>query len=191
MAFYQLTEEEILAEQLLVEAAQNDSRKFGPLYDRHFEGIFGFIFRRTDDEQVAADLVSMTFLRAMQNLQKYEFRGLPFSAWLYRIASNEVNKYYQKRKKKMVFSLEEDRFKEILDETDTENNEEQIEQLIASLRDLPTDMLMALELRFFEGKGFKEIAYILDVSESGAKMRTYRALERLRVIVEQNQEGHD
>ena len=174
-----MSEDAIVAEQELVLAAQQNEQAFGALYDRYFEGIFGFIYRRTDDEDLTADLVSQVFLKAIQNIKKYEFRGLPFSAWLYRIASNEVNRHYRKHKKQMIFSLEEGRVAELIDEEE-ENNEEKITLLMECLKELSTAVMEVLELRFFEAKSFKEIAFILEISESGAKMRTYRALEKLK-----------
>ncbi|MTI38169.1 RNA polymerase sigma factor, partial [Fulvivirga lutimaris] len=176
-----MTEDQIAEEQKIVEAAKNDARAFAAIYDRYFEQIFNFILRRTDDEGLTDDLTSQTFLKALQSLKKYEFRGLPFSAWLYRIASNEVNKHYNKKKRKRVFSLEEERLFEII-ETDDSNPEldGQIGTLISTLNDLPTDVMEVLELRFFEERSFKEISFILNISESGAKMRLYRAIEKLK-----------
>ena len=175
-----MTEEEIQAEYATIRLAKRDVRAFGKLYDKYFEGIFTFIFRRTDNEDLASDLTSQAFLKAMQNLNKYEFRGLPFSAWLYRIASNEVYKYYRSTKTKKVFSLEESKVAELMEHSLEMPTEEYIQTAMELLSRLPTDMVEALELRFFEDKSFKEMAYILDVSESGAKMRTYRAVEKLR-----------
>lgn len=176
-----MTEDQIAEEQKIVEAAKSDARAFAGIYDRYFEQIFNFILRRTDDEELTDDLTSQTFLKALQSLKKYEFRGLPFSAWLYRIASNEVNKHYNKKKRKRVFSLEEERLFEII-ETDDSNPEleGQINTLISTLNDLPTDVMEVLELRFFEERSFKEISFILNISESGAKMRLYRAIEKLK-----------
>lgn len=176
-----MTEQEIAEEHALVEQAKRDPEAFGRLYDAYFEGIFNFVLRRTDDEVLTSDLCSQTFLKALQNIRKYEFRGLPFSAWLYRIASNEVNRHYNKNKRKRVFSLEEERFKDFIDgEDDKAFSEEQIKLLIATLKDLPTDVVEVLELRFFEERSFKEISYILNIGESGAKMRLYRAVEKLK-----------
>jgi len=177
-AAHHMTEEEIARENSLVEAAKRDAKKFSILYDNYFEGIFNFILRRTDNEPLTSDLTSQTFLKALQNLKKYEYRGLPFSAWLYRIASNEVNKHYNKQKKKRVFSLEEERLLEIIDHNSSEEfSEEQINLLVKTLRDLPTDVMEVLELRFFEERSFKEISFILNIGESGAKMRLYRAVD--------------
>ena len=179
---YHISDEQISEEQAWVEAAKKDPERFDKLYDRYFEGIFNFIYRRTDDEVVAADVTSQTFLAALQNLKKYSFRGLPFSAWLYKIAANQVNRYYRTSKKNMVFSLEESLIGRLISETEEDTNEEKISMLVDYLKQLSTEDVMVLELRFFEGKGFKEIAYILEITESGAKMRTYRALERLKKI---------
>lgn len=175
-----MSEEEIASEQEIVEASKKDPRVFGKLYDKYFEGIFSFIYRRTENEELTSDLASQTFLKALQNIKKYEYRGLPFSAWLYRIASNEVNRFYNKKKRDKVFSLEEERVFELFELEDTEFSEEQIQLLITTLKQLPTETIEILELRFFEGKSFKEISFILNIGESGAKMRLYRAVEKLK-----------
>jgi RNA polymerase sigma-70 factor (ECF subfamily) len=167
-------------EPALIERAKKDSKAFGQLYEFYFDRIFLYLLRQTDDEDVAGDLCSQTFVNALNNIAKYEVRGVPFSAWLYKIASNEVNKHYRKNKGKAVFSIEELRVKELIERSDENWDEDLIQQLLQFMKDLPTDMLQVLELRFFEDKDFKEIAYILDMTESGAKMRTYRALDKLR-----------
>lgn len=175
-----MSDDEIKEEYLILEKARKDPRAFGLLYEKHFDKIFNFIYRQTDDEDLTADLCSQTFLLALNNLEKYEFRGVPFSAWLYRIASNEVNKHYRKEKQTKVFSIEEGKVRELFGQANEEWDEELIQRLLQYLKDLPTEMLEVLELRFFEDKDFKEIAFILNITESGAKMRTYRALDRLR-----------
>lgn len=175
-----MTEEEIRHEYQILERSKNDSKVFGILYEKYFDRIFNFIYRQTDDEDLAADLCSQTFLNALNNIQRFEFRGLPISAWFYRIAINEVNKYYRKKKTDRVFSIEELRVKELFEQGNDGWDEELVEKLLVYLKELQTDMLEVLELRFFEDKDFKEIAFILDITESGAKMRTYRALDQLR-----------
>lgn len=175
-----LSEEEIRSEYKIVERAKQNSAAFGELYEKYFDRIFNYIYRQTDDEELTADLCSQTFLNALKNINRFEFRGIPVSAWFYRIAANEVNKHYRKQNSTKVFSIEEVRVRELMELSDEGWNEELIERLIGYMKELPTDMLEVLELRFFEDKDFKEIAFILDITESGAKMRTYRALDRLR-----------
>lgn len=82
-------------EQSKIDAAKKDPKHFRYFYDRHYKEIFLFIFRRTDDEEVSADLAQQVFLKAMQGMDRYTYRGIPFSAWLYRIASNEVMQYFR------------------------------------------------------------------------------------------------
>jgi RNA polymerase sigma-70 factor (ECF subfamily) len=175
-----MTELEIRQENEIIERSKNDVRAFGEIYEKYFDRIFNFIYRQTDDEEVAGDLCSQTFVNALKGLKKYKFLGFPFSAWLYKIAGNEVNKHYRKNKQHKVFSLEEAKVREMMEQNDETWDEELIQRLLNYMKDLPTDMLQVLELRFFEDKDFKEIAFILDMTESGAKMRTYRALDKLR-----------
>lgn len=175
-----MTEAELEKERVIIERSRKDPRAFGELYERYFDRIYNYLYRQTDDEELAGDLCSQTFINALNSLPRFEFRGVPFSAWLYKIASNEVNKHYRKYKGKKVFSIEEVRIKELMQSSEVDWDEELIQQLLNFMKDLPTDMLMVLELRFFEDKDFKEIAFILDITESGAKMRTYRALDKLR-----------
>ena len=175
-----MTDAEIQAEYTILERSRKDPAQFGLLYKKYFDRIFNFIYRQTDDEDLTAGLCSQTFLNALNYIDKYEFRGVPVSAWFYKIASNEIKRHFKKANHTQVFSLEEIRIREIFDQGDGDWDEELIERLLNYLRDLPSEMLEVLQLRFFEDKDFKEIAFILDISESGAKMRTYRALDSLR-----------
>lgn len=175
-----LSDDEIQQEYLILEKSRKDPAAFGELYEKYYERIFNFIYRQTDDEDLTADLCSQTFLNALKNLDRFQFRGVPVSAWLYRIAVNEVNKHYRKKKKTRIFSIEEIKVKELIDLSTETWDEERIKKLLNYLKEMPSDMLEVLELRFFEDKDFREIAFILNLTESGAKMRTYRALDRLR-----------
>src|SRR5262250_1542397 len=77
-------------ERLLVEAAQQDLRRFAELYERNFERVYAFIVRRVHDRTQAEDLTSEVFRHALENLSRFEWRGVPFAAWLYRIAANTI-----------------------------------------------------------------------------------------------------
>jgi len=165
-----ISPEEIAAEYQVVRQAMKNPAIFQTLYDRYFTRIFHFIFRRIDDE-------------ALGNLRKYTFRGVPFSAWLYRIAANEVNRHYRNTRQKMVFSIDEEEFELLLSQHSTEEVEElDAEYVINQMRTMHEAEIQVLELRFFENKSFAEIAYILDINEANAKMRTYRAVEKLRKL---------
>ena len=94
-----MSEAEIQYEYSILERSRKDPKAFGELYEKYFDRIFNYVYRQTDDEELTADLCSQSFLIVLKHLDRYEFRGLPFSAWLYRIASNEVNKHYRKQKR--------------------------------------------------------------------------------------------
>jgi RNA polymerase sigma-70 factor, ECF subfamily len=178
-----MRDDAIRLENEIIERSKRDPRAFGELYERYFDRIYYFALRRTGDEDTAGDLASQTFVNALNHLPRYENRGVPFSAWLYRIATNEINKYYRKKKGKKIFSIEESRIRELVEQNNPGPegwDEELVQRLLSYLKDLPTDMLQVLELRFFEDKDFREIAFILEMTESGAKMRAYRALDLLR-----------
>lgn len=178
-----MSDEEIRRENEIIERSKRDPKAFGELYEKYFDRIFYFAMRQTGEEEAAGDIASQTFLNALNHVDRYRFRGFPFSAWLYKIATNEINKHYRRKKGKKVFSIEEARVRELVEQADSGPegwDEELVQRLVAYLKDLPTDMLQVLELRFFEDKDFREIAFILEMTESGAKMRTYRALDLLR-----------
>lgn len=186
-----MSEEEIRSEHKIVEQAIKDAQYFSKLYDKYFEDIFNFIYRRTGNELLTADLTSQAFYIALEKIKKYQYRGLPFSAWLFRIAANEVNKFYKIRKAKRIYSLEESRMHQIIEETGQTRDDTKINLLIQSLNDLPVEVIEIMELRFFEEKSFKEISYILQISESSAKMRIYRTLEKLRQMIENGKLSSD
>lgn len=173
-------------EQQLIDAAKRDFRHFEPLYDHYYEQIFRFVYRRSDDDAIAADLVSQVFYKALGGLKNYKYTGIPFGAWLHRIASNEVKKHYRNKGTRKIFSLEESQVKELISADEENDLEVKLRQLVDFLKELEEEELMVVELRFFEEKGFKEIAYILDMKESAVKMRTYRTLDKLRNLFKIN-----
>ncbi len=171
---------EMNAEWLEIQAAQRNPARFRPLYERYYEPIFRFLYRRTTDEELSADLCSQVFLKVMQRLNTYEYRGVPFSSWLFRIASNEIAQHFRSQKKNRSVSLDDIQLGEMAEEMEFEDNYWQVEDMLKVLDELKPDQLALIELRFFEQRAFKEIAEILNITESNAKVKTYRILERLK-----------
>lgn len=172
--------ERMQEEWLEIQAAQQNPAHFRSLYNRYYEPIFRFIFRRTAAEELTADLCSQVFLKAMQNLKDYTFQGVPFSAWLYRIASNEISQYYRQQQKNRVVSIDEVNLSGMLDEMEEPPDDGLRDLLVGALDELKERDIQLIEMRFFEQRPFKEIAEIMDITESNAKVRTYRILERLK-----------
>lgn len=181
-----VSEEAMQSEWVEIQAAQENPAKFRPLYNRYYEQIFQFIYKRTLDEGLCADICSQVFLKAMQKLDRYTFKGVPFSAWLFRIASNEVAQHYRSTQKNRTVSIEDYNLNSMIDEMDGDDLAPYRKVLISSLEDLRPGDMEILELRFFEQRPFKEVADILGITESNAKVRTYRVLERLKKIMLKN-----
>lgn len=171
-----------LSEAEQIQLAQKDHRYFGPLYEKYFEMMYRFIFKRLGGkEEIAGDLVQQTFIKAMANIGKYEDRGLPFSAWLYRIAQNEVNMYFRSQKNNYTVEITDRQVIGILEEVgENEFTQEDLQQLIEIINNLEDSQIDIIELRFFQEMSFKEIADIYSITEANAKMRLYRLLEKIK-----------
>lgn len=175
-----VSQEAMQAEWQEIQAAQRDAAMFRPLYNRYYEPIFRFVYRRTADEALTADVSSQVFLKALQRLHGYEFKGVPFSAWLFRIASNEVAQHFRGAQKNRVVSMEDTNLSDMMEELEEADDEEHREALLSALDDLREQDMQLIEMRFFEQRPFKEIADILGITESNAKVKTYRILERMK-----------
>lgn len=180
MASYHINEMQLAEEQKWIAASQQDIRAFGKLYDFYYKRIFLFVFKRMEDEETAADVTAQIFMKAMTNISKYTFQGVPFSAWLYRIALNEINMYYRQNKLNATESIESKQIADMVEETDETYSEEKLEQLKSALKRLSPDDLQLVSLRFFEQMSFKEVADIVGITENNAKVKVYRILERMK-----------
>lgn len=172
-----------VTEKHLIEAAKLNPARFAPIYDFYYKQIFIFIFKKVKDEELTADITSRVFLKALLNLKKYEHRGFPFSSWLYRIAANEVNMHFRKMKKKQEVELNENDLKTLLDEVNQNSSDEQMELVINGLNQLPLEQMDLIDMRFFEKRSFKEIGEITGTTEGNAKIKVYRALDKLKKII--------
>lgn len=177
------TTAEIEQELRQVNAAKLDPAQFQPLYDKYYKPIFVFIFRRTGNEDLTSDLASQVFLRALINIKKYEHRGLPFSAWLFRIAFNEVNMFFRKTNAQRVVSIDTTKINSIAAEAELESTSETDKLLMTCIAELPADAIQVIELRYFESRSFNEVARLLGISESNAKVKVYRILDKLKQII--------
>lgn len=177
---YTRTEDEIKAEYKILEQISQKPEKFAYFYEKYYGQIFKYILRRCASEMTTADLTQQTFLKAMLNIHKFVPKGLPFSAWLYRIAANEVNQYYRQNKLDFKYSWEDNLLNNIVAEVEDADDEHLGNKLTQALEKLKEDELHIIQLRFYEDKSFKEIGFILDITEANAKMKLYRLLEKMK-----------
>ena len=177
------TKQEINEEYNILRKAHKNPDHFAPIYNKYFEEIFAFVFKRVVDEDVTADLTSIIFYKALHNIKKFKFKGLPFSAWLYRIAINTVNEHFRKQKKETRYiSAEVEQIGSFFEDLDLDpkvSAEERIVELLAELN--PKD-LQIIELRFFENYSYREIGEIMGMSETNSKTKTFRILKKLKEI---------
>lgn len=171
-----------LEEGELVELAKTEGDAFGELYMRYVEKIYNYIYYRTGNHQDAEDLTARVFHRALAHIPDYEDRGLPFSAWLYRIAHNLVANFHRDRKRKKIVPIENLVLSTIRREAPdrvTERRDE-AEQLLAVIRSLPEDRQQLLILKFVDRRSNAEIGEIMDRSEGAIKSLYHRTLVSLR-----------
>lgn len=179
------TQTQLEEEEQMIKAAQEDPRKFAPLYDKYYLRIFRYVFQRVHDEETAADITSQVFAKAIVNLPKYQFRGVPMAAWLYRVAGNELNQLFRQEKAHRHVHAKTDQLEQLIAETDEDYSQEQLEKLIVGLRDLKEEELQLIELRFFEERAFREIGEIVDLTENNAKVKTFRVIQKLKKMLTQ------
>ena len=168
----------------LIAAAKRDPRLFAPLYEHYFEEVFRFVWSRVKDKDLAADLTSQTFSKALSAIGKYKHRGVGLGAWLMRIAINEVNMHFRQAKRRAEVPLGPQVVDRLLDEFEQGNHSDhQRQRLINGLNSLNEEQVMLIELRYFEGRRFAEMGALLAISEDNAKVRTYRALSALKKAI--------
>ena len=103
---YHQTNVHIQEEMTLILEAKKDPKRFGPLYTKYHEQIFRYVYQRMDSQEMAFDVTSQVFIKAMNNLHKYEYRGVPFSSWLYRIAKSELYQAFRDKKARKTINVE-------------------------------------------------------------------------------------
>lgn len=180
---YHKSEHQIQDEWEDIKQAQLNPLKFDVLYERYYNPIFVFVYRRVNDEDVCADITSQVFFKAMVSIKKYIFKGLPFSAWLYRIAFNEINLYFRSNKADRFVSIEQSGIASIINETHEDNNEVVYQKMMLAIQKLKKEELELVELRFFEKHSFAEIAEIMNITENNAKVKVYRILDKIKKLM--------
>ena len=168
-------------ERLLVTAAQEDPAKFADLYELHFDRIYAFVARRVGDRDKAEDLTSEVFHKALASLNTYEWRGLPFAAWLYRIASNAIADHARRATRELRNSADSPEEPARKPEQEAAENSARLFRLVERL---PAEQKRVIFQRFVEQRSIKEIAQQLGRSEGAVKQLQFRAIEKLRAQME-------
>lgn len=179
---FHASREQITAEEVEIDAARKNPAKFAPLYNRYYARILGFVYQRVETKDDAYDITAQTFIAALENIGKYKSLGVPFSAWLFRIALNELSSYYRKSKVRQSINIDDTQVVDVLIELGEENSAITDARLMKAMQQLDASEIQLLEMRFFDKRPFKEVCDVLNISETAAKARVYRLLERLKTI---------
>jgi len=180
-----MKEEEI---EIIKKAKNGDGKAFGKLYDEYMPKIYRFVFLKIGRKADAEDLTHQIFMNAWQNVDRYEFKGFPFSSWLYRIANNTVIDYYRTWKNNQ--SLETTKEEAL---TETPNFDDQLDKRLnlkiikTAINKLEQDQQSVLIMKFVDDLSNKEIAEILEKSEGAIRVIQHRALKQLKNIINDSQ----
>jgi len=185
---YHLTEDKLQKEHQWVLQAQKKPENFAPLYNKYYEQIFRYVYQRMDNKEVAFDVTSQVFLKALNNIHKYEYRGVPFASWLYRIAKSEVYQSYRDKKAKRTVNVESFQLFELIEDLEEDKTSENRKLLLSILSQLDAVEVEVIELRFFEKRSFREIGEILDLTENNAKVKAHRIIKKMKKIYTKNHE---
>jgi len=173
-------------ERLLIEAAQKDPGRFTELYEDNFERVYAFVARRVRERSDAEDVTAEVFHQALANLNRFEWRGVPFAAWLYRIASNAMADRWQRAAKERGDAAADDP-----PNYGASVNPEEIEdraRLFRLVASLPADQRRVVEMRFAEEKSIREIADELKRTPGAVKQLQFRAIQNLRAQMDKKAE---
>jgi RNA polymerase sigma-70 factor, ECF subfamily len=160
----------------LIAAAQRDPARFAELFELHARRVYAFIVVRVKNRDQAEDLTSEVFHLALKNLKQYEYRGVPFSSWLFRIATNAIAQHGRDAARESGIPLE--------GEPVTDADAERRAMLFQLVGTLPDDQQRVVALRYAEQKSLREIAAEMQRSEPAVKQLHYRAIENLRKQME-------
>lgn len=172
-------------EQALLEAAQRDPAKFDALYELHFERVYAFVAGRVHDRTMAEDLTADVFHKALAGLPKYEWRGAPFAAWLFRIAANAIIDQHKRERRSLA-----DREASSSNEPRAEAAEMELQvveyraRLFQLVGRLPEAQRLVVCQRFIEQRSIREIARQLGKTPGAIKQLQFRALQSLRTQME-------
>jgi RNA polymerase sigma-70 factor (ECF subfamily) len=164
-------------DRLLVAAAQRDPSRFAELYEQNFYRVYAYVSRRVGDRHQAEDLTAEVFREALAGIQKFEWRGVPFIAWLLRIASRAIADHWQ-RSGRESGNPAQDTARPGPDEI------ERSAMLFQLVDRLPEAQFRVIQMRFVEQKSIREIASEMNRSEGAVKQLQLRAIENLRAQME-------
>jgi RNA polymerase sigma-70 factor (ECF subfamily) len=173
------SEAELEDERQLIEAARLDPARFQELYDRYFDQIYSYVYYHCGSREQAEDITAATFQRGLEDLPNFQWRGVPYSAWLYRVAGNLLSR---DRRRPAWLELQDTQYhgEEAEEPDEVVMRLDENSRLHSAIRELPADQRQAILLRFFAGMRNKEVGRVMNRSEGAVKLLVFRAVSNLR-----------
>ena len=168
-------------ERLLVERARREAEAFGQLYSRYYPRVYAYVYTRTQSPESAEDITADTFVLAMENIGRYEWRNVPFSAWLFRIASSQVATHF--RRSRPCAQLDETLVHEGAGPEDEAIRRSDAEEVCRALTLLKSDQQKAVTLRYRHEMRNGEIAATMGRTEASVKLLVHRGMAALRATM--------
>lgn len=180
-----------MREEQLIKEIRINPDKFEKIYNRHYQTIFNYCYRRTGDFDTSKDITSEIFLKAYLNIHKFKWKDIPILSWLYRIATNEINLFYRSQKYSPTFISEiysnysitvslEDLVEEKSNAEAKLHKDKQFVQVQDAIKELPLKYQEVISLKYFEQLKIKEIGTILNKKEGTIKSLLSRGISKLK-----------
>lgn len=169
---------------LVARAVKRDSVAFGCLYEAYLERIYRYVYYRVGSTAEAEDLTEQVFLKAWEAIGRYESRGTPFTAWLYRLAHNLVVDHYRSRRPTTPIDEVDESELDAVDVVEAVEDSLQAEEVREAIACLNAEHQQLIVLRFVEGLSHAEVARIIGKSEGAARVIQYRALQALARVLD-------
>lgn len=168
----------------LVERAKTDAGAFAELYNHFFPKIFGFVFKRVGHRQTCEDLVSEIFMKTFSKLDQFQWQGVGFESWLYKIASNQIIDHYRRTGSKTTIELDQvDHLlptgEDVFLQTVQKDDQTKIRDILSSM---PDNYQQILTLKFLSELTNQEIARIMNITENNVGVLVYRALKKFKEL---------
>jgi RNA polymerase sigma-70 factor (ECF subfamily) len=166
---------------LVHKARQGDKEAFTELYESHFDKIYRYMVMKIGNKAEAEDMTQQVFIRAYESIGSYQWQGIPFSAWLFRIAHNQIVDFIRKASKKPTVPLDESL--PIVGDSNPQMEVEvklNMEQVTMAARQLTKAQREVISLRFAGGLSISEVASAMHKSEGAIKALQHSAILALR-----------
>lgn len=172
---------DLAQEKQLVKKAKESLEAFDRLYEHYLPRIYGYIMNRCRNREIAEDVTSRAFIKAMSKIKTFEYRGFTFGAWLYRIAHNTLIDYFRKNPNRKVAEAED-----VESDEKTDTSAQRLERqriVLKALKELPKQYQEIISLKFFEDMSNEEMAEILGCKKATLAVKLHRSLKAFKKTV--------